>query len=530
MIETDQQSDLAKSKSLPAPAAAPPTAPHLTEPHPATIADRSAPLSTTDAAASHVIPNPTAPVAPTPIDTGSDADKQLVKQSPDPDLDPDRKSKVGPTLAIVFAVAILALLIIGGLPKFFQRQALVNHTKIETAEAIPVSVVVAQPGAPVEEFTLPGATEAIQDAPIYSRVNGYLAKRYVNIGDHVVAGQVLADIDTPEVDQQVQAAISAVEQAKSNVAGARETLKRSLAAVQSAAANVRKGKTDLQFYTAEVARYTELASEGAISLESRDAKTQDYNGGTATLDSLRNQERGAKAQAESNRAAVAMNESALKVAQAQLSQVQATQSFKQVRALFDGVVTKRNVDAGALITAGSADSNSVLFEIAKTDILRLFVYVPEQYVPYIHEGQTTLLSFQEYPKKDFSGTVTNISGGLDPATKTLQVEIHVPNGDHQLLPGMYAKVRFQATSTLRLPIVPATILQTKADGSFAFTIDDKNRVHMHKLDIGRDLGGIFEISNGIVAGQKVIVNPPDNLVEGELVAPQVVPIAKPTGQ
>ena len=353
-------------------------------------------------------------------------------------------NKAAIIFAVLFGVLLLVLLACGALPKIMQRQALDSHSKTETSEALPVSVVVAQPGAAVEEFTLPGATEAIQDAPIYSRVNGYLAKRYANIGDHVVAGQVLADIDTPEVDQQVQGAVSAVAQAKANVVGARETLKRSAAALQSASANVRKGKTDLQFYTAEVSRYTELASEGAISLESRDSKTQDYNGGMATLDSLRNQERAARAQMESSRAAVDMNESALKVAQAQLSQVQATQSFKQVRALFDGVVTKRNVDAGALITSGSNDSNSVLFEIAKTDVLRLFVYVPEQYVPYIREGQTTLLNFQEYPKHDFTGTVTNISGGLDPATKTLQVEIHVPNADHQLMPGMYAKVRFQA--------------------------------------------------------------------------------------
>ena len=432
-------------------------------------------------------------------------------------------SKIVPVLLVLFLVAFLALIAFGALPRVFQQQALVSHAKMELSQAPSVSVMVAQPGSATEVFTLPGSTEAIQDAPIYARVNGYLHKRYVDIGDHVHAGQVLADIDTPEIDQQVQAAQSAVEQANASLANAKEALKKAQADAKTAAAYVRKGQTDLEFFTAEVHRYTQLAQQGAVSLEDRDSRVQQYNGGIATLDSLKEGERAAIANVNSAKAAVRVAQASLDAIKAQYYQIEATRSFKKVTALFDGVVVQRNVDAGALITSGSNNSNSVLFEIAKTDVLRVFVYVPEQYVPYIHDQQKAILNFQEYPLKDFTGVVTHVAGGLDPNSKTLQVEIHVPNPSHTLMPGMYAQVRFQAPSGIRLPVVPATTLQVRADGSFIYTVDAQNRAHMHKLAIGRDLGGKFEVAKGITVGDKVIVNPPDNIQDGMLVNPVLAP-------
>jgi RND family efflux transporter MFP subunit len=387
---------------------------------------------------------------------------------------------------------------------------------------------VAQPGSAVEDFTLPGSTEAIQDAPIYARVNGYLHKRYVTIGDKVHAGQLLADIEVPEIDQQVAAAQSAVTQAEAGLDNAQEALVRADAAAVTASANVRKGRTDLQFYTAEVGRYTQLATEGAVSMETRDAQVQAYHGGKAVLDSLHGAESGAQAAVKSAKAAVNQAEAALNVARANLSQMEATRSFRNVTALFDGIVTKRNVDAGALITSGSNNSNAVLFEIAKTDILRVFVYVPEQYVPFIKEQQQAFLEFQEYPGRKFTGTVTHVSGGLDPASKTLQVEIHVPNDTHTLMPGMYAKVHFQAPSVVRLAVVPATVLQTRADGQYVYIVDAQNRVHMNRLEIGRDLGGQFEVFKGVMTGDHVILNPPDDVRDGMLVTPVMAPGQKDT--
>jgi RND family efflux transporter MFP subunit len=429
-------------------------------------------------------------------------------------------------LLIVLVIVFAGLVAFGALPRLAQHEALVNHTKKQLADNMSVSVTQATQASAVEQFTLPGATEAIQDAPIYARVNGYLHKRYVSIGDKVHAGQLLADIEVPEIDQQVSAAQSAVIQAEAGLDNAQEALKRAIYAYDTAAANVRKGRTDLQFYTAEVGRYTQLATEGAVSMETRDAQIQAYHGGKAVLDSLHGAESGAQAAVKSAKAAVNQAQAALDVAKANLSQVEATRSFRNVTALFDGVVTKRNVDAGALITSGSNNSNAVLFEIAKTDILRVFVYVPEQYVPFIHEKQEAQLEFQEYPGKKFIGTVTNVSGGLDATSKTLQVEIHVPNDSHTLMPGMYAKVHFQAPSAVRLAIVPATVLQTRADGNYVYIVDGQNRVHMNKLEIGRDLGGQLEVFKGCKAGDTIIVNPPDDVRDGMLVTPVMLPKQK----
>ncbi len=434
---------------------------------------------------------------------------------------PSRKqmSKTKTLLVGSSVIVFLALIALGALPRIFQQQALIFHTKTELAEAPLVSVTTVQAGPAVEEFILPGSTEAIQDAPIYARVNGYLNKRYVTIGDHVHAGQVLADIDTPEIDQQVQAAHSAVEQASAGLDNTKAALKKAEADVLNASDDVRRGETDLEFYTAQVKRYKDLAQQGAVSLEDRDTHVQQYNSGVATLDAFNDAVRSAKATENSAKAAVRVAEAALDSAKAQYHQIEATRSFKNVTALFDGIVIQRNVDAGALVTSGSNNSNTVLFEIARTDVLRVLVYVPEQYVPYIHEGEQALLDFQEYPLRDFAGIVKHVAGGLDPTSKTLKVEIHVKNPDHLLMPGMYAKVRFRAPAEVRLPVVPATVLQTRADGEFIYTVDSENRAHMHKITIARDMGGQFEVFKGVAIGDTVIVNPPDDIQDSMLVKP-----------
>ena len=440
---------------------------------------------------------------------------------------PKKRSGGGVIWLILGIVALVGLIAFGALPRINQRRELEKHTKEQGALAMSVSVIAAQPGAAMQEFSLPGNTEAIQDAPIYSRVDGYLHKRYVNIGDTVKAGQVLADIETPELDQQVLVAASSAEQANANLDTARQNYLKSQVDEKSAAANVQKAKTDLQFYTRELARYRQLVAQGAVSAEDSDARLQAYNAGMANLDSMVAAERSAQVSITSAKAAVHVAQAAANAAQSLHDQYQATQSFKKVTALFDGVVTKRNVDAGALIASGSSNNNNLLFEIAKTDVLRVFVYVPEQYVEYVEDKEHAILDFQEFPTTHFDGIVTNVSGGIDPQSKTLQVEIHVPNANHKLLPGMYAQVRFQVPTKIRLPVVPATTLQTRPDGAFMFVVDKAHHAHLHKVFVGRDLGGQFEIASGINVGDLVIINPSDEIRDDMLVTPTVVDLPKP---
>jgi RND family efflux transporter MFP subunit len=328
------------------------------------------------------------------------------------------------------------------------------------------------------------------------------------------------------LDKQVAASESNVEQAAAALDNAREALDKANADVNTATANVRKAGTDLDFYATELGRYNGLAQQGAVSYEDRDARKQAYSGGQATLDSLKAAERSSRASVNSAKAAVHVAKAALDAARAQKDQYTAMRSFRVVTAPFDGIVTKRNVDAGALISAGSNTDNTLLFEVAQTYTLRVFVYVPEQYVPYMKVGENARLRFQAYKGREFTGIVSNISGGVDNDSRTLQVEIHVPNAKHELLPGMYTTVSFECPAKVRLPVVPATTVQTQELGTFAFTVDDSNVVHKRKLLVARDLGGKVEVEQGLSSGDKVIVSPSDLIHDGMTVQPVLEKISE----
>lgn len=451
---------------------------------------------------------------------GHASEPELLPPVPGKAQDKKKSSPLAlPAFGFLSLALIAGLVYLGLMPRLQQKNTLLNHSKASMAEPPGVSVTIAEEGPAIQEFVLPGAAEAIQDAPIYARVNGYLEKRYVNIGDIVHKGQVLADIDTPELDQQVLGAVSAEAQAHANLDNSKEAYQKAKADLRSAVANTSKAKTDLQFYSRQLERYKTLMGQGAVSAEDLDSRTQNYNAGVANLESAKAAEHSAEATVNSAKAAIQVAESAWNAASALRKQYQATQSFKRVTALFDGIVVRRNVDAGVLISAGGAQSSSLLFEIAKTDVLRIFVYVPEPYVPYIHKGQEANLRFQEFPNRKFVATVSNVAGGIDPASRTLQVELHVQNPKDELLPGMYAQVTFQCPAKIRSTIVPATALQTRADGAFMYVVDDSNYVHMHKVEIGRDLGGQFEVSSGIKSGDRVIISPSDLLRTGMKVTP-----------
>lgn len=428
-----------------------------------------------------------------------------------------------PAMFIIPLLLLATLGAIGALPRYFQQQELFSHKAFQLSQPISVSYVPAAPSPEVQEFVLPGSTEAILSAPVYARVDGYLHLRNVNIGDTVRTGQVMAEIETPELDKQVQAADSTINQTKSSYQNANEALQKAKAEERAAAANVKKAESDLAFAKLEYGRYEELVRSGAVSSEERDNKFTGFKGATALLESSQHAQKSAAAQIKSAEAAVLTAKAGMGVAESTRDQYAATRGFRQVKAPFDGVVTQRNVDPGSLITAGSSAVNTVLFRIGKTDVLRIYAYIPEQYISEVHAGQDADLSFQSFPGERFTGTVTYVAGGLDPVSRTLQAEIHVPNTNHRLLPGMYAQVHFKSLSKLRLPIVPGSSVQFVADGCFLYTIDDQNRARMHKVEIARDLGGKVEILHGISVGDKVIVSPPDDVVDGARVNPVLLP-------
>lgn len=437
--------------------------------------------------------------------------------------------KLTPSMVLIPVLVLTTLVAFGAVPRYFQHETLVSHKQQQLSQAPSVSYIVAAPSPAVQEFVLPGSTEAILTAPVFARVDGYLHLRNVNIGDKVHKGEVLAQIDTPELDKQVQAADNSVKQAKANLLNADETLKKAKIDELTAQANVQKAKTDMEYARLEYVRYDQLARTGAVSNENRDQMLTNYKGALATLESMMEAERSAAAQVKVATTGVQVAQAALQVAQSTRDQYAATQAFKEVKASFDGVVTQRNVDPGALITSGSTSTNTVLFSVAKTDILRIYAYIPEQYISEVHVGQTAALTFQSFPNERFTGTVTYVAGGLNPTSRTLQVEIHVPNAGGRLMPGMYAEVHFEALSKTRLPIVPGSAVQFIADGCFVYTIDNQNHVRMRKVTVARDLGGQVEIQNGISIGEKVVVTTTDDVVDGALVTP-VLLAAEPDKQ
>ena len=297
------------------------------------------------------------------------------------------------------------LIAIGALPRYFQTQSLLSHKKQELSQATSVSYVVAQPSPAVQDFVLPGSTEAILTAPVYARVDGYLHLRNVNIGDSVKTGQLLAEIETPELDKQVQSASSTVKQTDANLDNAQQSLKKAQADQRTAAANVEKSKSDLAYAKIEYTRYDQLAQTGAVSTEDRDTRVTNYRGAVATLTATEQAEKSAAWQVKVAQASVRAAQAGTDAASSTRDQIAATRGFQQVRAPFNGIITQRNVDPGSLITSGSNSTNTTLFTLANTDVLRIFAYVPEQYISEVLSARAAeLLAFQAFPDERFTGT------------------------------------------------------------------------------------------------------------------------------
>jgi RND family efflux transporter MFP subunit len=331
----------------------------------------------------------------------------------------------------------------------------------ETRElAVPtVAVVAPERGAPQDEITLPGTMQAFADAPIYARTTGYLKRWHVDIGTHVKAGQLLAEIDTPELDQQLM-------QARADLA--------------TTEANARLAQS-----TAE--RYRDLIKSDSVS-------QLDLDNANGNLEA---------------------KQTAVESARANVRRLEQLQSFRRIEAPFDGVITARNTDVGALIDSGG--NAKELFHIAAMHRLRVFVNVPQVYSRAAQTGLTAELTLKEFPGRRFTGTLARTSGAIDVASRTLLTEVDVDNPKGELLPGSYAEVHFKlpsAAATLRLPV---DSLIFKADGLQVATVDGSNKVAMLTVTAGRDFGDAVEILSGLSGDERVVLNPPDSLTAGQTV-------------
>jgi RND family efflux transporter MFP subunit len=361
-------------------------------------------------------------------------------------------------IAVLALVIVTAVVISGILPRIHARAALDK----ETAEmAIPtVSVLQPKRGAPTQEVVLPANVQAYIDAPIYARTNGYLKHWYADIGAHVKAGQLLADIETPEVDQQLR-------QSKADLATAEANL------------NLSKITND---------RYADLLKTDSVSKQDADNAAGDFAAKQATVQS----------------------------SQANVRRLEELQAFEKIYAPFDGVITARNTDIGALIDSGSSGgTRTELFHIAQPDKLRVYVNVPEVYSQAAKPGLTADLALSEFPGRLFPGTLVRTAQAIDQTTRTLLVEIRVNNPTGTLLSGAYAEVHLKLSNPTSAFILPVNALLFRAEGLRVAAVTDGRHADLKPITLGHDFGSEVEVVAGLSGSESIIVNPPDSIVAGE---------------
>ena len=323
-----------------------------------------------------------------------------------------------------------------------------------------VTVTVARRAATASELLLPGTLQPFVDTPIYARTNGYLAKWLVDIGDTVKAGQTLATIDSPEVDQELNQGKANLEQARANL--------------------------ELARVSAE--RWKALGAQHAVAQQDVDQKAADF----------------------------AAQQANVTAAQSNVGRLEQLQRFETVTAPFDGVVSARNVDTGALINAGSGPE---LFHLTQSDILRAYVNVPQTYVPDIKVGLPVDVLVAEFPHESFSGEVARFSSAMDATSRTLLVQVQIPNGDHRLFAGMFCQLRFTLPRGHPTLLIPSNDAVIRANGTTVAVLAAGNTLHWQKVTLGRDFGTQFEVLDGLLDGARVVDNPSDALSEGETVDP-----------
>jgi RND family efflux transporter MFP subunit len=395
-----------------------------------------------------------------------------VQMDPVDEMQP--RGKGSRVFTILFLIVIV-LVVLGAVTLFQRRtqyQALAKET--ETLAIPTVAVFHAAVESSEEDLVLPGAMQAYVESPIYARTNGYLKKWYHDIGSRVQQGDLLAEIDTPEVDQQLSQARADLKTAQANANLSRIT----------------------------ATRYQELIKTDGVSKQEVDNAVGDLEAKVASVNS----------------------------AEANVHRLEDLESFKRVYAPFSGVITRRNVDIGTLINAGNGGLSQQLFSLAQTDPIRVYVSVPEAYAASIHAGLGAFLELTQYPGQKFQGKVVRTAEAIDPSTRTLLSEVDVPNHNGALLPGGYAQAHLQVKVSGARLAVPVNALLFRSEGLRAVIVDANHKTHLKSLSVGRDYGTSLEVLQGLEASDWIVLNPADSLEEGQEVHVKEIALNRPPGQ
>ena len=445
-------------------------------------------------------------------------------QPPSPDLEQQTTSKkqrrgigrIG--WAVIGAVFFGSLLAIGILPRLSQRSELQAAVK-EASTLTSVNIITPRRAAATTNLELPGSVVALNQTTIYARSTGYLRRWYADIGDRVQAGQLLAEIDSPDIDQQVLQAKAELAQAQANVLQSRASLAKGVSDLKQAQANLLIARQSWL-------RWSVLVKQGAVPQQDADTRYATYQANLANVEAAKNT-------VNSDSANVKAAQANVYASQANFQRNTVLQSYKKVTAPFAGVITARNVNTGILISAGSGNSNTSsntntsntntsntsLYTIAAYDKLDVNVNVPQSLSPSFETGQTAEITVKELPQRVFTGKVVRTSNAIDPNTRTLLTQLEVQNSDATLRPGMYATVKFAINRTNTPFVVPDSALVVNAKGTQVATLTKDQTVHYQKVAVGRDYGTEVEITSGLTGNESLIATPTVDETEGLRVQP-----------
>ncbi|MEI1375393.1 efflux RND transporter periplasmic adaptor subunit [Nostoc sp. UHCC 0926] len=420
--------------------------------------------------------------------------------------------------AVIGAVFFGSLLAIGILPRLSQRSELQAAVK-EASTLTSVNIITPRRAAATTNLELPGSVVALNQTTIYARSTGYLRRWYADIGDRVQAGQLLAEIDSPDIDQQVLQAKAEFVQAQANVLQSRASLAKG-------ASDLKQAQANLLIARQSWLRWSVLVKQGAVPQQDADTRYATYQANLANVEAAKN--------------TINSDSANVKAAQANAYAIQANfqrnivlQSYKKVTAPFAGVITARNVNTGVLISAGSGNSNTSsntntsntntsntsLYTIAAYDKLNVNVNVPQSLSPSLQTAQTAEITVKELPQRAFTGKVVRTSNAIDPNTRTLLTQLEVENYNATLRPGMYATVKFAINRTNSPFVVPDSALVVNAGGTQVATLTKDQTVHYQKVVVGRDYGTEVEITSGLTGNESLIATPTVDETEGLRVQP-----------
>ncbi len=401
---------------------------------------------------------------------------------------PRARTRTVIAIGIGAAVLFLALLLVGVLPRVRNQRELAIAAQTVQAAAPEVYVIRPEPAVGAD-LSLAATTQAIQDAIIYARTSGYLSKRHVDIGDSVKAGQLLAEIASPEIDQQLRQGRADLRQSERNL-------------------DLQKANLDLA--RATMGRYEAADAEGAVAKQAVDQSVSAYRTAQAAVAA-------AEANVQSNRANV--------------QRLQELTSWQRVLAPFSGAVIQRNVDVGALITAGSPVNNTAvapssvtggangLFEVAQIDSLRVFVNVPQAYAPNVKVGLPVQIAVRGQLGQPVMGKVTRTASAIDPGTRTLLTQVDIPNPSHRLLPGMFVYATFKIAPSGTHWRVPATAVIFNAQGTRVAIVGAGNTLRFQEVVLGRDFGTSIDVQAGLEGHETIVKQPTVSFQEGQRVTP-----------